>query len=764
MTLLALISLISFFVYVYLGLLVYLKHSESPVNRAFFILSLLAAYTSFTDFQLRIAPDIEAARFWFRIGVLWYLQLAALLHFVLVFTRISTQKGCRWLYIPLYSPGFVFAILDYHGMVVNGPQKSPWGWSYGVVQETLIGNLSIVWFVILIVTGILLCLRYYLKASEPKEKLRAKYVLIGTSIPMLTGIIELVCSRLSIEIPNMLLTGIVVGGGFWAYAIWRYELFVLSPAASVQAIVRTMSDVLFLISMDRKIKVVNQAALDLFGYERDELLDQPVKKLFDISDYLEIIKGSLPGAMATKGTVNDVETSVRTKQGRAVTISLAGSLVYDKNNHIQGMAFIGRDITRRKKQEQELHHYQTQLEALVKERTAELEKTHAQLQRAQKMEFMGNIAGGVAHDLNNILSGIVSYPELLLLDLPLESPLREPMQAIKKAGEKAATIVQDLLTLARREVSVKEVVNLNLIVREYMQSPEKAKLLSYHPYVQIETRLDGALMNLVGSPVHLSKVLMNLVHNGAEAIPGKGKIIITTENRDVRTSIAGYERIPPGTYVVLSVSDSGTGIVAEDLDHLFEPFYTKKEMGKSGTGLGMAVVWGAVKDHGGFVDVDSQVGAGSTFTIYFPASAHPEKQDVPPKPLAAYMGNNAFVLVVDDVAEQREIASIMLKKLGYRVHAVESGEKAVAYVKETPVDILVLDMIMRPGIDGLETYKQILAVNPRQKAIIASGFSENERVRQAKDLGVGAFIQKPYSLETLGMALRMALDKRDENV
>lgn len=450
---------------------------------------------------------------------------------------------------------------------------------------------------------------------------------------------------------------------------------------------------------------------------------------------------------------------MRSKHGQHISISLAGSVVRDRNNICQGIAFIARDITRRKLQEQELRRYQERLEDIVAERTSELKKTYARLQRVQKLEYMGTLAGGVAHDLNNILSGIVTCPELLLMDLADDSPLRPPIFAIRKSGEKAAAIVSDLLTLARRGASVRNAVNLNRVVQEYMQSPEKAKLQSYHSDAEIVTRLDPALQNITGSPFHLSKSLMNLVHNGFEAMPRGGTLHITTENRRLHEHIAGYESIAPGRYVVLSVADDGVGIAQEDLEHIFEPFYTKKKMGQSGTGLGMAVVWATVKDHGGYIDLASREEKGTIVSLYFPASARQGPSAPGRMPHEAYMGKGEAVLVVDDAAEQREIACRILKRLGYNVQAVASGEAAVAHVKDVRVDILLLDMIMRPGIDGLETYKRILAIPPNQKAILASGFSENERVSEAMALGVGAFIQKPYAIEQIGTALRTVLDK-----
>ena len=205
------------------------------------------------------------------------------------------------------------------------------------------------------------------------------------------------------------------------------------------------------------------------------------------------------------------------------------------------------------------------------------------------------MAGGVAHDLNNVLSGIVSYPDLLLMDLPRESPLRRPIEVIQESGKKAAAIVQDLLTLARRGVSTLEVANLNDLVGQYLISPEYQRLRAQHPRVEVETRLEPELLNIMGSPVHLSKTLMNLVSNAAEAMTNGGKIIIACENRHLDRSLKGKE-VQQGDYAVLRVSDNGVGISPEDLPRIFEPFFTKKKMGRSGTGLGMAVVWGTVRD------------------------------------------------------------------------------------------------------------------------------------------------------------------------
>ena len=398
---------------------------------------------------------------------------------------------------------------------------------------------------------------------------------------------------------------------------------------------------------------------------------------------------------------------------------------------------------------------------IVERKRSEKERRYleAQLAKSQKMEAIGTLAGGVAHDLNNILSGLVSYPELLLMDLPDDSPLRQPILTIQASGQKAAAIVQDLLTLARRGVSVQEVMNLNQLIDDYLSSPENQKILEHHPGVTIATNLQEDLFNMMGSPVHLSKTIMNLISNAAEAMPKGGTISIATENRYIDKSLKGFDAVDEGDYTTITVSDTGIGISAENIERIFEPFYTKKAMGRSGTGLGMAVVWGTVKDHKGYIDVQSELGEGSTFTLYFPVTRKNlplEKQGVSAD---KFKGNGESILIVDDIEEQREIASGMLKKLGYDVRTVPSGEEAVVYMQEKSADLLVLDMIMNPGMDGLETYQKILEFNPEQKAVIASGYSESEHVKEAQRIGAGAYIRKPYSFEKIGMAVKVELAK-----
>lgn len=432
------------------------------------------------------------------------------------------------------------------------------------------------------------------------------------------------------------------------------------------------------------------------------------------------------------------EFQFRDRNGRVKDIILTVDMIPGTKRSVASLL----DITERKKAQEER------------------QKLEERLHRAEKMEALGIMAGGVAHDLNNVLGVLVGYSELLLEEVPEENRLRKYATNILQSGQKGAAIIQDLLTLARRGVTVSEVINLNDIVSGCLKSPELERMKKFYPGVTLDSIIDKDLLNLKGSPVHLEKMLFNLLSNAAESISDYGKVTIRTENRHLDKPVHGYDHLQEGDYAVLHISDNGKGISSVDIEKIFEPFYTKKVMGKSGTGLGLAVVWGTVKDHKGYIDVQSEEGKGSIFSLYFPIIREEKVvRDLIFVPAESYTGRGESILVVDDVQQQRELAVTMLSRLGYQVYAVSGGEEAVAYIKNKTVDLMVLDMIMDPGIDGLETYKRVLEINPKQKAVIVSGFSETKRVEDVLKLGAGCYIRKPYIMEKIGMAIRDELLK-----
>lgn len=401
----------------------------------------------------------------------------------------------------------------------------------------------------------------------------------------------------------------------------------------------------------------------------------------------------------------------------------------------------------------------TDSEIAMQQKMALMEK----LADAKRMESLGLMASSVAHDLNNILAGIITYPELLLMDMGEGCKYRDELLMIREAGKRAAAVVNDLLTVARGATCKKEIHNANTIITDYLNSMECKELAQRYPHILITPYLEGKLHNISCSAMHLGKSVMNLVNNAAEAIQNKGQIIVSTKNVTLEQPHHGYETVEPGDYVLISVEDDGPGISSHDLSQIFSPFYSKKVMGRSGTGLGLAVVWNTVHDHGGFIDVISS-NKGSLFSLYFPRDRFGLSPLMPQSPvLADYQGNGERILVVDDQKSQREIASRLLVRLGYQPLTVQSGEEAIEYIKSTPVDLVILDMMMDPGINGCETYEQILQIVPNQRAIITSGYSNVEHVNRAMHLGINQFIKKPYSLHELAQALKVEISPKQSS-
>ena len=444
----------------------------------------------------------------------------------------------------------------------------------------------------------------------------------------------------------------------------------------------------------------------------------------------------LAGLPETGVTFNNFQAPFLRRDGSSVWLRLAGRI--DRGSGcLDGVA---EDIS--------------DLKAAEIERLALQEKLH----RSKKMEALGLLAGSVAHDLNNMLVGIINYPQLLLMKLADDDEMVAPIKAMQESGRRIATVVDDLLTMARSGAAAREVHNLNALVEEYGSSPEYRALLAKHGALQVEWHLAATRANISCSPVHVRKCLMNLFTNAVEATGGKGRILMASDNLPASSVPRDPGEVWQGEeWVSLAVHDNGSGIAAADLDRIFEPFYYRKVMGsRSGTGLGLSVVWNTMQEHGGKVRASSDE-RGTVFTLYFPVTYEP----MVPAPSSfdpRYIkGRGETLLVVDDELPLLEVTCSILAAMGYTVSQASSGEEAVAILREQPADLVILDMIMEPGWNGRQTYQEMLRFNPRQKAILISGYSESEDVRVCLALGVGAFLRKPYTLEQLCTTVREEL-------
>lgn len=475
----------------------------------------------------------------------------------------------------------------------------------------------------------------------------------------------------------------------------------------------------------------NQQFFDMFGYHKDELFGANILEMFFPGNaYFQVIQTIQEGNFST------LETEGRNNSGSSFPLEI-------RSNEIE---FNGRQVT------------VSTIRDITERKNAELEKLDLRenLAKASKLEALGLMAGSVAHDLNNILSGIVSYPEILLMDRDLSAKHKKSIHCIQDAGKRAASVVSDLISIARDRATVKIVNKPNAIIYDHLSSLEHIDYIGRFPGISIQLALADDLLNIRCSDIHIKKVLMNLLGNAMEALKDTGSIVISTENIHLEKPLLVYETIAEGNYIKIAISDDGAGISQTDIERIFEPFYSKKVMGRSGTGLGLAIVWNRVHEHDGFINVISGAN-GTTFEVYIPSTTEAKTTDSPVASLNSLKGDGEVVLVVDDEMAQCLTASNLLKNLGYTPIQTTKGEEAVEMCKNTSVDVVLLDMVLEQGVSGSQIYEQMLHHNQRQKAIVVSGFAEEEEITKIKNLGVSHFVKKPYTVNQLAIAVKQAL-------
>ncbi len=495
------------------------------------------------------------------------------------------------------------------------------------------------------------------------------------------------------------------------------ELKLLESERRFRLIFEHSSDAIVWMEADSTLIIdCNRAAEQLTGKDRRELLWKRREELFP-----SITDTKLRQALAGR---SDDGLEIRTGDGQGRYVSLSASEAEVAGKPI--IQAVLSDVTETRRLRETAH-------------------------RAQRLETAGRIAGQVAHDFNNLLGPLVAYPGIIKEELPEGHSCVKLLESIERSAEQMAEVNQQLLTLGRRGHYNLAPLNINDVVADI------ARDLRIRPQtLTVKVELDESLLNVAGGEAQIHRVFSNLVTNARDAMQDMGTLTLATENCYVDEVDAEHGGASPGEYVKATISDTGCGITEEAARQVFDPFFTTKKPGeRRGSGLGLSVVHSVVKDHDGFINLQSEVGKGSVFEIYLPVSRQAVDYEAPEE----MAGGSENILVVDDDPVQREVSKRLLDKLGYSVTAVESGEMAVEELSRKSYDLMLLDMVMPSGIDGTETYRRALALDHTPRAIIVSGYAESDRVRVAQELGVGEYVRKPLKLAALASAVRRELDR-----
>jgi PAS domain S-box-containing protein len=484
------------------------------------------------------------------------------------------------------------------------------------------------------------------------------------------------------------------------------------------------------IAFDEHLRITdwNPAAQKLFGFRRDEILGRDGVELLvppEARPFVDEVVRRLRRGDMNAHNVNEN----RTRDGRTIVCQWFNTPLMSEDGAFTGLVALAEDVTERRRLE-------------------------GQYLQAQKMEAVGQLAGGVAHDFNNLLTIINGYGDLVLGQLPPHDPARGLVQEITRAGERAAALTRQLLAFSRQQVVAPQVLDLNALVLDL----EKMLRRLIGEDVELASVLRPHLGPVKADPGQVEQVLMNLVVNARDAMPRGGKITIETDDIDLDDYYSkAHVNVPPGRYVLLAVSDTGQGMTPEVKAHLFEPFFTTKERGK-GSGLGLATVYGIVKQSGGHVQVYSEPGVGTTFKVYLPR-VEPVRPVAPSSLPASLPRGNETILLVEDEDAVRSIARHILRSSGYTVLEAADGDAARRICGEHrgPIHLLVSDVVI-PGVGGRELAEQLLALHPEMQVLYLSGYTDDAIVRHGILQESVNFLQKPFSSAVLARKVREVLD------
>ena len=497
-------------------------------------------------------------------------------------------------------------------------------------------------------------------------------------------------------------------------------------------ILESIEEGYFETDLEGVITFVSDPLCRILGYPRDMLIGMNTTA-YTTSETAAKMVPILKEVMQSGKPVNVLDYNIIQQGGENKTLELSFALIRDPEGKANGFRGVLRDVTARKQAEEEK------------------KKLESQLQQAQKMESIGTLAGGIAHDFNNILMGIQGNASLLHLKVEDDHPGYEKIKNIEKYVENGTELTRQLLGFARRGKYQVKATDLNDVLEKSSTLFGRTK-----KEIQIHYKLANGLWTVEIDRGQIEQALLNLYVNAWQAMNDGGDLFLQTENAFLDETYVQPYKVHPGRYVKISISDTGVGIDKKTQERIFEPFFTTKEMGR-GTGLGLASVYGIIKNHGGYINVYSEIDRGTTFTFYLPAS---EKEVAEEKQaLTTVMMGQETILLVDDEEMIIDVGRELLEELGYQVILARSGHEAIAIYRQKceKIDLIIMDMIM-PNMGGGETFDRLKKINPDSKVLLSSGYSVDGQASKILERGCDGFIQKPFNMRQLSIKVREILD------
>jgi PAS domain S-box-containing protein len=762
------ISYLHFFcaiVYCFLAAFVFVRNPRSLLNRVCAMILLCFCVWSFgLTFVENPWVSKQTATLFQNIGSIgWLLFSAFFLWFVALFVGAKSVAQSRLFVVSLFVIPCVLIVCQWSGHLLQNLAHSPFGWR-GSWARSLWTILFYGYYSALVLSGFGLLVNFMRKTSQGVKRHEAQILLITGVIPFVCGsMTNVVLSQMHIAtVPAMGDIFVLIWASGMVYSISKYRFLSITPMAAAEAIIDTMTDMLLLLDFRRRIISVNRATLEVLGYDSEDLEGGPIESVFPEAHLLD--------SVITEGVLVDPEQVFVDKSGKQIPVSLTASLIKGA-----GIAVVARDIGLQKIAKDALQKSRDELDMLVQARTQELHASNeelkrqveernkakgeksqieAQLRQSQKMEAIGLLAGGIAHDFNNMLGAIVGYADMLKLKHEGSNPeVAKSATRILEASRNMADLTTKLLAFARRGKYEIQPIDVHDVVLDVVKLVEH----TFDKRIKIAKNFKAPAAMVMGDRTQLQNAVLNLAVNARDAMPDGGKLTFTTDSynfTDAHTKSYPYA-IVPGRYVLLSVTDTGIGMDDTVKNRLFEPFFTTKEKGK-GTGLGLASVYGTVKSHNGYIEVDSEAGKGATFRIYLPLVDAPGQAK--PEVRAAVQKGRGTILVVDDEELVREMCREILTDMGYTVTVSKDGEDAARYYREhfRTIDLVVIDLIM-PRLGGRECFHKIKKINPAIRAIIMSGYALDGEAKQIINEGACGFIQKPFDVTSFSKAVKDAM-------